>query len=981
MAVKINNISYSGFFYNGEALTTIYLNGNKVYGSEPQEYSITLTPVEWVSNENISTRIWLDLGYVWKNNSRAQLGFVIPGTHQKPNGQQVFGEDTVWASDGNGPVDDNNDLRLFFTKSGSNIGAYWDVATSRAQATIGAITDVWQDWEIGNNYIKNLSNNTNFVTGSTYNISRTGNVGLYGACQYLNTGRTDCVRYSYVKIYEGDTLVKDIIPVLDNNNIPCFFDKISEELIYYKVNGEPSTGLTAGNAIQKLDYLQGDGSDYVVLDYIPSATTVAEIVVEGGDSTNRYLFGGRNRSSNGTLLSSVAINNYTSSKFYFLRGSKSYQVSNTTSKQTIKSAPDGGYINGTKVATYTEQTDTINAPFGLYHAMQYVNGNITIDTGLPQRGFNGKIYSFKVWENNTLVRNYVPVVINGKTGFYDTVLNNFYPSVYNTLTSGSVVGDVSIKIVYSESSVTISNSSTSGITVGNTFNLNASVVPTGSTLTYSSSNPSVASVDSNGIVSGVASGSTTITITASEVIDDENRIVYRSGTSTVNLSVEEASQPFNPLTDSKYFVIQARSATTLTIESVSSPTGTTAYRVNGIDEWTTANTNANTDISLNQGDYLEFKGNINHASNKYYRFKTSVAKSIDCGGYLAALEKNAEIDSSNNTVNNAFCCLFSGCTGLVNAQDLKLPDNTTTDMCRTFFRSCSNLVTAPQLPANGTIAVRAYQYMFANCNSLTTPPVLSASTVSENSYAYMFYQCKFVTPPELPATNLAKGCYGYMFDGCSNLESAPSLPATTLAESCYQYMFRSCTKLENAPIISATTLASKCYTYMFNKCSKLVTAPQLPVTTLANNCYEHMFDRCTSLVNPPSLPATTLTNYCYSNMFWGCSSLVNPPSLPATTLTNGCYQGMFNGCTKLTTAPDLPATTLVNNCYFYMFTGCTALKSLRVGFSTISGTTPLTNWLNNITTTGVLYAPSGATYSASDISLPSTWTLSKTLSS
>ena len=36
MAVKINNIEYSGFFYNGEALTAMYLNGNKVYGSEPQ---------------------------------------------------------------------------------------------------------------------------------------------------------------------------------------------------------------------------------------------------------------------------------------------------------------------------------------------------------------------------------------------------------------------------------------------------------------------------------------------------------------------------------------------------------------------------------------------------------------------------------------------------------------------------------------------------------------------------------------------------------------------------------------------------------------------------------------------------------------------------------------------------------------------------------------------------------------------------------
>lgn len=427
---------------------------------------------------------------------------------------------------------------------------------------------------------------------------------------------------------------------------------------------------------------------------------------------------------------------------------------------------------------------------------------------------------------------------------------------------------------YSESSVTISNSSTSGITIGNTFNLNASVVPTGSTLTYTSSNPSVATVDSNGIVSGIASGSTTITITASEFVDDENRIVYRSGTSIVNLSVEAIS--FNPLTDSKYFVIQARTATTLTIESVNSPSGTTAYRMNGSGEWTTANIGANTVITLNQGDYLEFKGNIHHANDKYYRFKTSVAKSIDCGGWLAALEKNTEIDSSNNTVTHAFCCLFSGCTGLVNAEYLKLPDNTTENMCRTFFRQCRNLVTIPQLPANGTIAVRAYQYMFANCTKLTTPPVLPASAVSENSYAYMFYQCSnLTTPPQLPATNLAKGCYGYMFYACNHLESAPTLPATILAESCYQYMFQS--------------------------------------------------------------------------------------------------------CVNLATGPTLPATALARTCYQYMFDGCTALTSLRVGFEQIIGTRPLENWLRNITTTGVLYAPSGATYSDTDAKLPSSWTLSKTL--
>ena len=318
------------------------------------------TPVEWVSNEDIESRIWIDLGYVWKNNSRAQLGFVIPGTHTKPNGQQVFGEDTVWASDGNGPLDDTNDLRLFFTKTGSNIGAYWDVGSARVQATVGAITDVWQDWEIGNNYIKNLSDNTNFVTGSTYSISRTGTVGLYGACQYLNTGRTDCVRYSYVKIYEGDTLVRDVIPVLDKDNIPCFFDKLSETFYYYKVNGEPSTGLTAGNALQQLEYLQGDGSDYVDIGYTPNNSTSIEIDFEG-DSGD--LFGATNSGAGNGMFG------------YFGGGSWNWRYANkygnfpqsTFSGRTVyKMTPSGDYVNNVQRSSWSGSWSNPSVSFYIF---------------------------------------------------------------------------------------------------------------------------------------------------------------------------------------------------------------------------------------------------------------------------------------------------------------------------------------------------------------------------------------------------------------------------------------------------------------------------------------------------------------------------------------------------------------------------------------------------------------------------------------
>lgn len=40
------------------------------------------------------------------------------------------------------------------------------------------------------------------------------------------------------KIYENDILAMDLIPVLDSSKVPCFYDKISNELLYNKGTGE-----------------------------------------------------------------------------------------------------------------------------------------------------------------------------------------------------------------------------------------------------------------------------------------------------------------------------------------------------------------------------------------------------------------------------------------------------------------------------------------------------------------------------------------------------------------------------------------------------------------------------------------------------------------------------------------------------------------------------------------------------------------------
>ena len=55
MAVKINNIEYSGFFFNGEALTAMYLNGNKVYGGGEHAYDPLIDSKYFVVKANSYT--------------------------------------------------------------------------------------------------------------------------------------------------------------------------------------------------------------------------------------------------------------------------------------------------------------------------------------------------------------------------------------------------------------------------------------------------------------------------------------------------------------------------------------------------------------------------------------------------------------------------------------------------------------------------------------------------------------------------------------------------------------------------------------------------------------------------------------------------------------------------------------------------------------------------------------------------------------
>ena len=256
---------------------------------------------------------------------------------------------------------------------------------------------------------------------------------------------------------------------------------------------------------------------------------------------------------------------------------------------------------------------------------------------------------------------------------------------------------------------------------------------------------------------------------------------------------------------------------------------------------------------------------------------------------------------------------------------------------------------------------------------------------SQSVFKNMFSNCKYlVKVPELPATTLANNCYDHMFYNCTSLTTLPSnlLPATTLSESCYQYMFYNCTSLTTLPsnLLPATTLVSFCYANMFNGCESLTTIPNdlLPATTLASNCYSQMFVGCRGLTTIPDLPATTLADRCYSAMFGNCSSLTTIPDLPATTLADSCYLAMFSNCRGLVETPEgwyLPAQTISAKSCQRMFDGCYNLRKMAVSYS---GTIVSSNWsdfLKGVSKAGTFYYSKNQTKENIQSIVPSGWTL------
>ena len=263
--------------------------------------------------------------------------------------------------------------------------------------------------------------------GNVINQTTTGNLSYYSTNPiYLfgcisngtNNLASQMMRLYYCKIWDGDNLVRDFIPVIDPNNVVCLYDKVTEDYFYNQ--GTEVFIPSETETYRTYEYIGSNAEPYIDTEFNPTNNTRVRTEIEFLEAPTSYwefLFGSRDNYHVAEYTCA-----YNSSSWYTgfatadQRPSTPYRTINTTYR--IDKDKNAFSVNGT---TTNNTTGTFSGANSLTFFANKNNGTVG--------GFSRtKFYYFKIYDNGTLVRDLIPVARKGDNAvcFYDIINDTFY---------------------------------------------------------------------------------------------------------------------------------------------------------------------------------------------------------------------------------------------------------------------------------------------------------------------------------------------------------------------------------------------------------------------------------------------------------------------------------------------------------------------------------------------------------------------------
>lgn len=316
-----------------------------------------------------------------------------------------------------------------FADSGANSGyigiGYGNTSTFLSNDQVNYLSD-YHKYELNAGAL--LIDDVQIGVGSgTFSSDNNKNIHLFGL---NNNGTHVATRYPVdvcaVKIYKGGSLVRNFTPV--SSPSVGLYDSVSDTVFTNAGNsGSFTYGTFNSNAYSRLDYVECTGGQYIDTGLVggyslpifavatPTSSTPGWYVVVGsrnGTSAMCYLnFGDGTTANSKTSVAYIAATKHLYSSV--VTGDKIV----FTKKNNVFTANR----NHSQLGTYTGGASTsFSSVYNCYVGGMNSSGNL-------DAAFVGRIYYVGMGS-----KNFVPALVGGVAGFYDTFNDVFYPSASGT---------------------------------------------------------------------------------------------------------------------------------------------------------------------------------------------------------------------------------------------------------------------------------------------------------------------------------------------------------------------------------------------------------------------------------------------------------------------------------------------------------------------------------------------------------------------
>ena len=260
-----------------------------------------------------------------------------------------------------------------------------------------------------------IDDTTNSFTSSG-RVDSTRNIYLFARHATGDYANKPCNAKIYCcKIYDNETIVRDFIPVLDWNDKPAMYDKVTGQLFYT----QGTKDFTYGREIHRVDYLESteNAKQWIDTEYIVNTAT-DEIELDFQFLSNtmyKWVFGDHYTSGRRLAIGSgdgegkrnlaYGATTYKIADKYILNNPHHYNINST-----------GAYIDGDKLANYSSFTG--DATLYLF--------NINIDSTSDYTS-SGRIWRYKHKRNGVYLRDMYPAIDENGIGFmFDKVTHTIF---------------------------------------------------------------------------------------------------------------------------------------------------------------------------------------------------------------------------------------------------------------------------------------------------------------------------------------------------------------------------------------------------------------------------------------------------------------------------------------------------------------------------------------------------------------------------